>query len=1016
MANKIKESDLFDGRVFEQSLLDAKELLKTSLELKKVKIASMPVESSDNIKSLTEELQKIKLEKQLLVEVDKKLRLEENKAIQQKEKQRLAEIKLQKDREKAFDNYEKQLRKQQKEEAKSIQQKEKLRLEENKAIQQKEKQRLAEIKLQKDREKAFNNYEKQLRKQQKEEAKESKKELDAYQQKSKELNELRKLYKATAVSQGLASKETKKLAKEVQKLDKELKEIDESAGQFQRNVGNYPKVTENARKGFSSLSGFLVGTVVGAFVKSRESAREFQGAIERIQNALNVLAKAILLTFTQVIIPTFKEWILRLQAGKELLKLNFEEAEKLTEQADEQAKKVKSLSSVWGGLGEVFKEVDDIVIRKLKLQDELINQSVLLETSIAKLQGREDALSVSVGDSTISFEAQLQAIRDVLKVQGQRVEQELQLARIRKEIALADAEAQLTANQAFKGLNEEQRKNLLLKLRDLSFVKDKQLADKVTIETLDALKVAYIAETQAISNSVKFKKEQSKEERQIQQDIFEQRLDVLLDAFDNQKTINERIVADEKKVFDERRAVLERTKALNEQNKKDQEKLFVEQTGLQIDLNDLVNTDDQKLLEQKLFRLKDLSEIERQRLLEVIRDQRTANQDLIDAENDLTQAIIESRERRDASLKAIADRENEFQIQQNERRFDKELEQQEQAIFFKTKQLKELTKLNEGEQILLLEREKQFAIAEANKIVDTQERNAKLLELESEFQRKLFDINQDAADKIAEINERKRIKDIEFIEETLARVFELTKENLDKTEQAQRDAIDREIDYREQRTEESRRRAELGLSNTLAFEEAQRVKAELKAQEFEKRQARKRQLIADVEAFQAAYLTNLKQPNANSTQALTKALADIGKFKALKTVIGGFAYDGVEDTGDAGTVDNKGGKLWVLHPNERVLSKKENEPLLKMGVKNSDVPNLVAMGLQYQNSMPNLVASARLNSGNLGLIQEIRELKEVVKNKTEYKDFTDKHGNHVTEMMQKGMKRTITYVKAKPRI
>lgn len=80
----------------------------------------------------------------------------------------------------------------------------------------------------------------------KEEALGAKKILDAYQLKSKKLNDLRKEYKAVAVEQGLGAKATKDLALEVQKLDKELKDIDASAGQFNRNVGNYENAINNA--------------------------------------------------------------------------------------------------------------------------------------------------------------------------------------------------------------------------------------------------------------------------------------------------------------------------------------------------------------------------------------------------------------------------------------------------------------------------------------------------------------------------------------------------------------------------------------------------------------------------------------------------------------------------------------------------------------------------------------------------------------------------------------------------
>ena len=63
----------------------------------------------------------------------------------------------------------------------------------------------------------------------------------AYSKQSKKLNDLRKQYKDLIITQGKETKATKKMRMEIQKLDSQLKKVDASAGQFQRSVGNYGK-------------------------------------------------------------------------------------------------------------------------------------------------------------------------------------------------------------------------------------------------------------------------------------------------------------------------------------------------------------------------------------------------------------------------------------------------------------------------------------------------------------------------------------------------------------------------------------------------------------------------------------------------------------------------------------------------------------------------------------------------------------------------------------------------------
>jgi hypothetical protein len=933
MANKIKESDLFEGDIFlnqRESVGVLLQNIKDLQALSKKKISTINPESAEDIQKLSDELKRNTLERKLGEEARKK----------------------------------------------------------DLAIQ-------------------------------KQQAQENKKELDAYQQKSKRLNELRKTYKALATEQGLASKEVKKLAKEVQALDKELKDIDASAGQFQRNVGNYPKLADKAKTSFNSLAAVIGTALLGAFASSRAEARTFQGTIEKATNVINVFAQAVIVAFTEIIFPTFEKWGLQLQATKEFLTGNFEESERLSEQAKKLGEAIDKVKNPFIGITEVIDESNGVLEKRLQLQDRLIDDSVRIEANIARLTGQEEALGVAIGDNTTSFEDQRKAVTDLLNIQEQRVNAEVDLAKKQQEIAFLLVEQQLTTKQAFKDLSDTEKEALRERIRSLEFTKDKILADKTTAEALEALKNATVGVITAESQQTTQRKQAAKERRIIQQDEFEQQLDILLDGFDNQKTINERIIADELKTFDERRKVLDRTKQLNEQNFKDQENLFIEQTGLQIDLNDLVNTDDQRLLAQKLKNLEGLSEIERQRLLEVIRDQRTANKDLLDAETELNQSIIESKQRTADSLREIDRLTTEFQIGQNERRFEKEEQRQEQNIVFKTAKLKEFVKLNEGLQFEILEAQNKADIAEANRIVDATERNAKLLEIDKKFQLDVFALNQDTFDKIAELDEKARIKRVENFEKTTSQINDIINEQLDKQTERQQEALDKQAENRERSLEQQRERALQGLKSTVGEETLLLAKEQLKREQLERQAEKKRALLQDLEAFRQAYIANLKQPNANSTDALLKAGADIGKFKVLQTVIGGlFSFkDGTENTGKVkNPLDKDGGRLTVLHDDERVLSKVDNAPLLKMGVKNADLPDLVALGVQAKSSFPNMMQSVRLNQTNKELVSEIRELKDIVKNKTEYRDFTDKHGNHVSSMIEKGMKRTITYTRSKPRI
>ena len=100
--------------------------------------------------------------------------------------------------------------------------------------------------------------------------------IGAYERESKKLIELRKRHKDTAISQGLNSKETKRLAREVQALDSKLKKVDATGGQFGRVVGGYPKIFQGATKAIISAG--------AAFLSLRAAFSVVKNGLNTIKN------------------------------------------------------------------------------------------------------------------------------------------------------------------------------------------------------------------------------------------------------------------------------------------------------------------------------------------------------------------------------------------------------------------------------------------------------------------------------------------------------------------------------------------------------------------------------------------------------------------------------------------------------------------------------------------------------------------------------------------------------------
>lgn len=246
-----------------------------------------------------------------------------------------------------------------------------------------------------------------------------------------------------------------------------------------------------------------------------------------------------------------------------------------------------------------------------------------LQKELEDLVTQEELVRKVADDNTKSFAEREAAAKNASSLTQQRAKVERQIAS--EALALINREVELRTK------NGEQIEDLL----------DQQLS-------------AYQALKQADRTYLNSVSDNQKRESELKQDRLERDLDILIDGFDNQKTINEQLIADDTKTFDERKRILEETKNLSDESFRAQISTIQQFTGVQVDANELINESNATVLNEKIRSL-GLSEIIEGRLLEIVRDRKSANQDLAQAEIDLTKAQTDAEEKAaDDRAKALA--------------------------------------------------------------------------------------------------------------------------------------------------------------------------------------------------------------------------------------------------------------------------------------------------------------------------------------------------------------------------
>jgi hypothetical protein len=699
----------------------------------------------------------------------------------------------------------------------------------------------------------------ELLKQKKLEAKENEGLITQYQKQSKHLRTLKNEFKDATLQGTKTKKELSKMRKEIIKLDKELVDLDDSVNDSFRNIGKYEQALEKTKKQMLKLAAAsagvagAIGGVKGSLEASEEGSEDLRKATGKLDAAMNVTKNTVataaldLFAFVGAVVD-----------GE------------------------KSITDIGGAFEKTGKKIEtfaDDVRKTVKASDEATDSQITLEKvsrglrkTVEELNGQIDEQNAIAGDTTLGMDSIAEATERAILLETQRNTILVGLAK--SELDIINSRIAATAN----GANNLELQN--------------QKAEK-EIELI-ALK------NDLNTSTIELEKEINVNNR----DRFEKALDFALDLFDTQKTLNERGIADETKTFNERVKLLDRTKQLSDDAFAEQIRLAEKQVGERIKLNELVAIDDEKVIFDRISALT-TDEIVQQRLLDIIRDRKTAVLDLADAEKELNQAIKERGEE-DAALNAeqakdLEDAANaltQFRLDQKEG-----IEDQIAAERFRADILLNNDELLADERILI----------------------------EEEFQAKAKSLREKAAEDEAALLKKRRDEAFKFAQDLTGELGE----ELSKRSDARIAGIDSEIEDTENALEKQQELAEQGAENTLAFEKERAAKLALQREEELKKRQQREEAIKLAEAFISAFEARV---SSDPDTAIQKATQDVVVARGIAKTIAGFAYDGVEDTGESGGLDNKGGKLWMLHPHERVMSRKQNE--MVGDISNDELANL----------------------------------------------------------------------------
>ena len=658
------------------------------------------------------------------------------------------------------------------------------------------------------------------------------------------------------------------------------------------------------------------------------------------------------------------------------------------EEIDKKAKaielRLKKLSEKKYDIGESIANVDKTIIALFEYENALAKTSAEIE----RLKGEEGGLASASSDMTLSFQEQRVAQDKLIKTVEKRMKLERDLA-----LMNVDQKA-LKIKQSLLAIGSDYE---MEQIKNLEFLENESEWMAINSEALSELSDAKLALIALENEESSIKGANEKKRRETAKDDFEKELDFAIDIFENQMKINEKLINSDKTTLAEREVLTEETRRLADSSFKSQTDLVKNYTKKKIDFDKLLLMSDEKQIRNELFKFK-LNETTKTRILEIIKERKNAVQELNDIENETAdkrlakdRAILDSKqnmEQDNFDLKIeLLEKELEKEKNLREKSFEDEKIQGEESIEELKKRIDKIRQIKIDQLKDQAEFDKEQVKEE---VIEEDEKAEKIKEINNKLKNDIIRIDQETLDAKEEIdekeieNEKKKAEDLVEVkkqrsEDQIAILQALT--DASNTLADQRIAkIDEEIGASQKRYDNLE---QLAANGNILAKESMAVEAKLMAEQQRKREQmeKRKQRLQLASTVLETYLSNSADPEVKNP--LAKTITDtvlLTEFiKSLPTL-----FDGTENTGSHGQgLDGKGGFLSILHPNERVIPKKNNDLIGNMS--NDDLSQLA---YNYQNGLVRDVADGLSLSKNMTGVNVIAEkldnLEKTINNKPEH--------------------------------
>jgi hypothetical protein len=284
-----------------------------------------------------------------------------------------------------------------------------------------------------------------------------------------------------------------------------------------------------------------------------------------------------------------------------------------------------------------------------------------------------------------------------------------------------------------------------------------------------------------------------------------------------------------------------------------------------------------------------------------------------------------------------------------------------------------------------------------------------------------FAAAQKEADRLLELEEKQlseeekirkeaKEKEIKDLFDVASKALQIAEKEINEKEKLRQEALDKEIKDREENIDIQRKRAEQGLSNTLAFEEKALKDAEARKEEENKKALKREKALT---FFKLLSANAEKEPNSALQKTITEML--------LGEAIAGAFFKGtekVEDDLKGNKVHNgRDGYVVAVDGSERVLTGEQNKLIGNMS--NEDLAKLAH---DYNNNklLPNYMLNEGVNtsvseniyasmqlSQMVKMNERLESVEEAIKNKPVSNTSFDNLGHIIREEIRNGLK-TIT--------